>query len=85
MHERMEAMFVLTTDLNQYEVSGMVDYYTEKNYGADADGNRGWTQTFVDDYEIESIVNKKRKNVELIHRISKETLDKIYAWFEELI
>ena len=44
------------TDI-EYEVTAEVTLYTDKNYGADRDGNRGWSVTEIDDFKIIDVVN----------------------------
>ena len=46
----MTKMMITRKDLlDEVQVEGYVEYHTEFDYGADADGNRGTRKTFVDD------------------------------------
>lgn len=69
---------------NSYKISGWVKYYTDKNHGADGDGNRGYPKTFIDDCNIESIINVE-KNIEIKSRIPTKVMEKIYYWFLDQI
>ena len=84
-NEKQYVKFKLETNINTYEISGWVVYDVDKNYGADADGNRGTSRTFIDDYDIINIVNIKRPDVELKKRISQDVMIDIYDWFQEKI
>jgi len=39
-------------DIVEYSIHARIDYFIDNSYGADADGNRGTTVTFVEDVEI---------------------------------
>lgn len=44
-----------TGDLTRYTCNAKVTGYTDSNYGADADGHRGYPMDFVDEIELEEI------------------------------
>ena len=46
-----------------YIVGLKVETITDNNYGADADGNRGTSQTFINDYSVEAIMNGAGEDV----------------------
>lgn len=46
-----------------YEVEVWVKYYTEQNYGADLDGNRGVPRTFIEDVELKAVTGDHATDV----------------------
>ena len=51
---------------------------TDSNYGADADGRRGETATFIDDWSIISAEWKLRNNWHCISKLKLKNRNKIY-------
>lgn len=47
-----------------YSVDYQMIVYTDNNYGADADGNRGLPMTFVEDIYVKSILDENDTKVE---------------------
>jgi hypothetical protein len=69
----------LTTESNKdYTIEVEVDYSIDRNYGADADGNRGKTEAFIDDIKIRTVLNKDGDD--LFPRLKKRTIDKLYEY-----
>ena len=48
---------------NEYEISLKADMTHDRNYAADADGNRGVPMDFVDDEDIVRVQNTRTKRV----------------------
>ena len=62
----------------QYVIEVDVSYYTERNHGADADGNRGEDRDFIDDIEILSIQNNYTEKYIDLGRIPGKVMQKLY-------
>lgn len=52
-----------------YAADGYVNWYIEKDYGEDADGNRGIEKSFIDDFEVTRVVDSEGKEVEITPEI----------------
>ena len=72
---------VLETENDLYHVMVEADYSIDKNYGADADGNRGVRRLELNDFEIVSISGKTER--ELVKRLPKATMKKLESWAGE--
>lgn len=48
-HQKELVTTTIMIDDVEVNIDGYVHYYVDKNYGADADGNRGQVCTFIDD------------------------------------
>ena len=68
-----------TADAREFDVHFSYTLFLERNYGADADGNRGWPMILLEDVSIddvfdeegESVVDKCRRNEVLWHEFEK--------------
>jgi predicted Ser/Thr protein kinase len=58
-------------DVREYEADVRVVLVTESDYGADADGNRGMSVTFVDDVIIDEVRDIYGKKVSVTDEIEK--------------
>lgn len=59
--QRMKVKFQATLDNEPhfFEANVQVDYNVDKNYGADADGGRGIEKLFIDNVEIEGLMDEQ--------------------------
>lgn len=57
-------------------------FVTDKNYGADADGRRGVSATFVDEDEAEDIVVDGKPLAEWPEDFQKEVRGKVEEWMQ---
>ena len=69
------------TENEIYDVVVEADYSIDKNYGADADGNRGIRRLELNDFDIVSVVGKSER--ELVKRLPKATIAKLESWAEK--
>lgn len=44
-------------EFDRYRAEVEVDYIVDKNYGADADGNRGIEKLFINDVKVRNIID----------------------------
>lgn len=68
---------IYETEINEYEITADIDYSHDKNYGADADGNRGVSKWFIEDIIITNITSKSGLDIP-VKCISVKTYNKIY-------
>jgi hypothetical protein len=69
--------FDLTTESGrEYEINGEAEYSIDTNAKCDADGRRGTTEIYLEHFEIHSVYNTE-KQIDLLDRLNKETLQKI--------
>ena len=64
-------------DEKDFTATGTVDFITESNYGADADGNRGIEKTYIDDWDIVEVVDSEGKTVDLTVEMFHEIREKL--------
>lgn len=65
---------------NNYIINGSFLVAIDKAYGADADGNRSISGTWVYDYEIDDIIRNEET-----HIMSEKELDNLLEYIEENI
>lgn len=63
----MSQEFETTIDVEGFEICVLVEadgyIYTEPDYGADADGNRGVKMDFLEDFKIEKVWDGSNKDI----------------------
>ena len=64
-------------------VEGTCSVVVDNNYGADADGNRGVSMTFYEDFEIESIDDNETGESFRLEVFTKEEQEQIWKAFED--
>lgn len=67
MREVISSTMMVDRDHGSVEINieGWVEYHIERDYGADADGNRGVKRVFVDDIDDIMAYDSSGENIEL--------------------
>lgn len=70
----------LSIDSTEYRVEAVYTFVTDGAYGTDADGNRGRSVTFLDDYEFSVYLKDKDVTQQL-----REAAPSLYAEIEKAV
>jgi hypothetical protein len=65
-------------DDKDYFADGVVDFVTDYNYGADADGKRGIERTTIDNFDIDEVVDIKGSVVDITPEMYIAIREKVY-------
>jgi len=75
--EEQEFQIADSTD-RDYIIIARIDFHVESNYGADADGNRGVSRTYIEHAEILEIYPEDHQDWDLLPRLKKLFPNTIY-------
>lgn len=63
-------------NIEEYYADCYISYHEERNYGADADNNRGVYAFFIDDVEIDQVYNSTGDEVEMTEHMERIITEK---------
>jgi hypothetical protein len=65
-------------DDKDYYSEGVVDFITDKIYGADSDGNRGMERTVVNNFDIDEVFDREGNFVDITPEMYTAIREKVY-------